>query len=84
MDITIAHSGNGEAHKLRLEFSDGTPVVAGVVVTDFRGDKAIVVGWTEPKHDGSTGRVQVMQFGCDGVREYYPHVFNLKWNGGNR
>lgn len=49
------------------------PVLMGDKVTCFRGEQAVVTGWAEPRHSGSTGRV----YTSDG--EYYPSVYNLEW-----
>lgn len=51
------------------------PVRVGDKVTDFRGKAAVVTGWMEPRHSGSTGRVTVK----DALGEFYPSVFNLEW-----
>lgn len=61
----------------RLFHSDGRQVEVGDSVTGFRGEHATVVGWQEPRHAGSTGRVYVRE----GTYEssYYPSVYNLKW-----
>ncbi len=49
------------------------PVKVGDMVTNFRGEPSIVLGMTEPRHSGSTGRIRV-DFG-----EYYPSVFQCEW-----
>lgn len=55
----------------------GAPVVIGDEVTDFRGEKATVIGWEEPKHSASTGRVYVAV--GEGSQGYYPSVYGLYW-----
>lgn len=49
-------------------------VEVGDIVTSFRGERAMVVGGTPPRHAGSTGRIAV-----DNGGEFYPSVFNCKW-----
>jgi hypothetical protein len=44
---------------MRLLNKQGQPVNVGDVAHDFRGEAAIVTGWQEPAHEGSTGRVYV-------------------------
>lgn len=64
----------------RLVNAEGKIVEAGDEVTDFRGEKAIVVGWELPKSPASTGRVVVKRGGENGYTQgYYPSVFGLKW-----
>jgi len=58
----------------------GKPVNTGDVAHDFRGDAAIVTGWQEPRHSGSTGRVHVKEMNEQGFTgEYYPSVYGMKW-----
>jgi hypothetical protein len=59
--------------------STGKPVQKGDIVTDFRGDQAKVVGGTEPRHDGSTGRIYVEAIPEGFTHGYYPSVFNCEW-----
>jgi len=54
-------------------------VEKGETVIDFRGDSAIVTGWEEPRHSGSTGRVYVRPVDAEWTQGYYPSVFDLKW-----
>jgi len=64
---------------MRLVHTDtGKPVEIGETVTDFRGDKATVIGMTQPRHEGSTGRIHVRA--PEGYEHgYYPSVFNCEW-----
>jgi hypothetical protein len=56
----------------------GVELVIGQEVLDFRGDKMTLLGFTPPKHAGSTGRVTVQEEGKEGRREYYPSVIGAK------
>ena len=49
------------------------PVAIGDKVTSFRGEESIVLGMTEPRHSGSTGRMRVDH------GEYFPSVFKCEW-----
>lgn len=63
-----------------IKETTGEEVKTGAVVHDFRGDAAIVTGWAQPRHSGSTGRVYVKEMGDRGFTgEYYPSVYGLKW-----
>lgn len=43
-----------------------------------RGEEAYeLVGFTAPRHSGSTGRVQVKHLSTGMQREFYPSVFDL-------
>lgn len=59
---------------------DGKTIQVGSRVTSFRGEAATVVGWREPRHSGSTGRVLVRFAGETQVSEFYPKVFGLEWH----
>ena len=50
-------------------------VKIGDEVTDFRGDKAILCGFTIPQSLGSSGRVTVQNGFVQ--RQYFPNVYNL-------
>lgn len=56
-------------------YIDGKEAVKGQVVTDFRGDKAILVDWRKPHKPSSTGRV-IVELPNGDIREYYPSVYN--------
>jgi hypothetical protein len=58
---------------MRLVNEHGRPVLPGETIYDFRGDSHIFEGGIKPKHSGSTGRV------CTDQGEFYPSVFNMKW-----
>jgi hypothetical protein len=60
-----------------IDEATGKPVRVGQRVTDFRGERWTVTGWTEPAHAGSTGRVHVKQGQTE--MSYYPSVFNLSF-----
>jgi hypothetical protein len=63
-----------------IKESTGIEVKSGDVAHDFRGEAAIVTGWQEPRHSGSTGRVYVKEMGDKGFTgEYYPSVYGMKW-----
>lgn len=64
---------------MRRLIIDGKPVVLGQIVTDFRGDKAIVTGWEESQAS-SSGRIYV-KWDEDQTMDssYYPSVFGAKW-----
>lgn len=57
----------------------GEPVSVGDIVTDFRGDEAVILGGTPPHKPSSTGRVYVRSTEGDWSGEYFPSVYNLKW-----
>lgn len=63
-----------------LYHKDGRKVCVGDQITDFRGDKAMVVGWPKnggPKHLGLRNRIWVHD--GEGELELYPSVFDLEW-----
>ncbi len=63
-----------------IKESTGEEVKTGDVAHDFRGEAAIVTGWAQPRHEGSTGRVYVKEMNEQGFTgEYYPSVYGLKW-----
>jgi len=53
-------------------------VKEGAIITDFRGDTAVLVGFREPHKPSSTGRVSVKEDGSSFAREYFPSVFGLE------
>lgn len=53
------------------------PIKVGDKLPDFRGEVWTVTGWTEPKHEGSTGRIAVKR--GKRVAEYYPSVFDAEF-----
>jgi hypothetical protein len=56
-----------------LKTDDGRTVLPGFIAFDFRGRQAVIEGGQHPRHEGSSGRVYA------NGREYFPSVFNLKW-----
>lgn len=63
-----------------INLKTNQPLQTGEVVHDFRGEAAIVTGWCEPQHAGSTGRVYVKYMNDEGWhREFFPSVINAKW-----
>jgi hypothetical protein len=58
-----------------LLHDDGRYVKIGDKVTSFRGEKATVTGWP---HDGRN-KVWVRWDDAECGSEYYPTVFDLKW-----
>lgn len=58
----------------------GTEIKTGDIVTDFRGDRWILRGFTPPRHPGSTGRVHVRTgvTGDHADAEFYPGVFDAE------
>ena len=53
-------------------------VEKGMTVEDFRERKVKVLGWREPLHESSTGRV-IVELESGQVREFFPGVINAKW-----
>ena len=62
-----------------LDHADGPSVKQGDTLVDFRGDIATLLGGTPPHKPSSTGRVYV-QLPSGSRQEFFPSVFNLKWN----
>lgn len=65
-------------------YYEGTdiPVNEGDEVVTRKGEVWYVVGWREPQHAGSTGRVHVQDAHQDGVREFFPSVFGMTFKAG--
>ena len=60
----------------------GKEVQSGDIAHDFRGDAAVITGWQEPRHAGSTGRVYVREMNDQAFEgAYYPSVYGMKWVG---
>lgn len=55
----------------------GQVVREGDTVTDFRGERGIVIGWTKPKSPASTGRITVDAQGIE--HHCYPEVYFCEW-----
>ncbi len=60
---------------MKLIHEDGKVVKIGDAVVTFNGEKATVTGWEEPRHSGSTGRMNTTH----GRGEHYPSVFGCKF-----
>ncbi len=58
-------------------------VIVGDIITDFRGDKDVLVGFREPQSSSSTGRVYVRPIDSSedmtSTREYFPGVYSLRF-----
>ena len=54
------------------------PVIIGDLVKTFRGEPAIILGFTKPHKPSSTGRVFV-EFIGGGTGEYFPSVIDTEW-----
>jgi hypothetical protein len=63
----------------KLYHLNGAEVALGDEVTDFRGDKAKVVGMEAPHNPGSTGRVYIRRIGSGPEEGYFPVVYGLTW-----
>lgn len=63
------------SQKRRLMHMNGKPVRVGEQVVDFRGEEAIVTGWSQ------TGRNRVSVKWVDGgaTGEYFSSVFDMHW-----
>lgn len=59
----------------------GADVKIGDTAYTFDGTEVKVLGWMEPRHPGSTGRVYVKTAGiADAMRcEFYPSVIGAEW-----
>lgn len=57
--------------------SAGKVVREGDTVTNFRGEKGIVLGWTKPHSPASTGRITVYVQGIE--HSCYPEVYSCEW-----
>lgn len=59
----------------------GKPMKRAAYITDFRGDRFILLGGTPPHKPSSSGRVLVKFYDddCPQQWEFFPSVFNLVW-----
>ena len=64
---------------MKLVYQDGYEVSEGDLVVDFRGDKWLVEGWSEPHKPSSSGRVHVTHFTHEYRHSFFPTVFDMKW-----
>ncbi len=55
----------------------GEPVKVGDTVVTGDNESAVVQGWQEPQHPGSSGRVIVKEKGRTMLGRYFPHVYDL-------
>jgi len=74
MSIT---STGGDGRTWALYDKAGNPVGINARVKSFRGESAVVIGGKAPHKEGSEGKVWVDWEPGDG--EYYPSVFDLRW-----
>lgn len=65
---------------MRLLHKNGEEVKVGDLVTDLRGEEAMVKHWEEPLHEESTGRVYVQWEWSLHDSLYFPSVFDLHWD----
>ena len=60
----------------------GCEVKFGDVTQTFNGERVVITGWQEPRHEASTGRVY-----CQSMDEskwdsaWYPSVVGARWIG---
>ncbi len=65
---------------LILKHPDGRTVKEGDEAKTFRGELVVITGWQQPRHEGSSGRVNVTFKNSPGsTRVFYPGVCNLHW-----
>lgn len=75
----VAEYQSGKKEKLmayKLIDKDGNEKKPGDEITDFRGKKWTLLGFTLPKNAASSGRVNVRDEQY--TRDFYPNVFGLK------
>ncbi|MDP3869942.1 hypothetical protein [Phenylobacterium sp.] len=71
-----------------IDTATGLEIKPGDIVTDFRGDRAVMVGGEPPRNPASTGRIRVRDLddtlprAALGEASYYPGVFGAKWVDG--
>lgn len=72
-------TGKDWAGKVRtlVYAQDGAPVCTGDLLVS--SENYIVTGGSAPHKPGSTGRVYVTSVGHPGAHEFFPGVFNLRW-----
>lgn len=61
----------------QLYREDGSPIAVGDEVTSSRGEKYLVAGW--PKDGRNKVWVHYPDETADFPAEFYPSVFDLKW-----
>jgi hypothetical protein len=57
----------------------GEPVRLGDHVETFRGERAILLGMSEPHKPSSTGRVYIQLEESKASREFFPSVIGADW-----
>lgn len=64
-----------------IHVSDGHTATVGEEVKTFRGEVAFVLGGQPPKHEASSGRVEVnVEPMSPGIStEFFPSIVGLKW-----
>jgi len=70
--MEIRHSNYYLAH------ANGASVQENEAVKSFRNEDYIITGGASPQSPSSTGKVWVKDMNGNS-REYYPAVFNMKW-----
>lgn len=60
-----------------VDEKSGNELHIGDKVKTFRGESAILLGFTPPRHGGSTGRVSV-KIGAEREQEFFPGVICAK------
>jgi hypothetical protein len=82
-DLLEFAQGDGSTPGLKLIHTNtGKEVAVGDEVTNFRGEKAIVTGWSKPKSAASSGHISVRGVDDpkdDEGRQYYASVFDCEW-----
>ena len=61
-----------------VDTKTGREIRIGDVVKTFRGEDAKVLGWSEPRHSASTGRVDVFLIDAGYRQEFFPGVINAR------
>jgi hypothetical protein len=67
-----------------LVYADGSVVKIGDRIRDQDGVVFEVVGMAMPRHEASSGRVEVKNLTEGWTQEFFPHVFDMKWVPGLR
>lgn len=74
--LEFAHAEKQQPLKL-VHVKTGKEVEVGDKVKDFRGDPAVVTGWTPPRKPASEGHIRVKINGHE--MEYYAGVYDTEW-----
>jgi hypothetical protein len=70
--------GNIEVNGFRL-MKGSVPVQKGDVYQSFREEDYMILGGYPPAHEGSTGRVNVYNVEDGTECQFFPGVFDMKW-----